>query len=63
MIKDDIADQLVYSTVKITCQNSTEVSTRTGFFMAKELQNGRNIIAIVTNGACWGLTVRPAKGI
>lgn len=49
MIKDEIADQLVYSTVKITCRNSTAVSTGTGFFMRKDLQNGSNINAIVTN--------------
>ena len=49
MIKDDIADQLVYSTVKITCQNSSSVSTGTGFFMRKELEDGKNITAIVTN--------------
>ena len=49
MIKDDIADQLVYSTVKITCQNSSSVSTGTGFFMRKELEDGKKITAIVTN--------------
>ena len=49
MIKDDIADQLVYSTVKITCKNLTSISTVTGFFMRKELADGNNITAIVTN--------------
>lgn len=49
MIKDDIADQLIYSTVKIICRNSTFTSTGTGFFMRKELDDGNNITAIVTN--------------
>ena len=49
MIKDQIADQLVYSTVRIVCRNATTISRGTGFFMRKDLDNGSNINAIVTN--------------
>lgn len=49
MIKDQIADQLVYSTVKIICHNITVESTGTGFFMLIDYPDGSNIQAIVTN--------------
>lgn len=49
MIRDEIADQLVYATVKITCTCNRTLSTGTGFFMQKSLPSGNNITAIVTN--------------
>lgn len=49
MIKDYIADQLVYSTVRIVCRNTSTVSHGTGFFMRQDFPNGTNINAIVTN--------------
>ena len=49
MIKDQLADQLVYSTVRIVCRNSTTISNGTGFFMRKAYSDGRNIDALVTN--------------
>lgn len=49
MIKDVVADQLVYSTVRIVCRNTSTVSFGTGFFMSQDLPNGSNINAIVTN--------------
>lgn len=49
MIKDQIADQLVYSTVRIVCSNSTTISRGTGFFMRKDYSDGTNINALVTN--------------
>lgn len=49
MIKDEIADQLVYSTVRIVCRDATSISRGTGFFMIKEYSPESNIIAIVTN--------------
>lgn len=49
MIKDTIADQLIYSTVRIICRNTSSVSYGTGFFMRQDFPNGDNINAIVTN--------------
>lgn len=49
MIKDQIADQLVYSTVRIICRNASTISHGTGFFMRQDLPDGTNINAIVTN--------------
>ena len=48
MIRDNIADQLVYSTVKLTCYNSKEKSDATAFFMIHEYDD-KNIVALVTN--------------
>lgn len=48
MIRDNIADQLVYSTVKLTCYNSKEKSYATAFFMIHKYDD-KNIIALVTN--------------
>ena len=49
MIRDQIADQLVYSTVRIWCEKSTMHSSGTGFFLIKNYSDGSNINAIVTN--------------
>lgn len=49
MIRDMIADQLIYSTVKIVCRGNGVLSSGTGFFMREELGEGNNINAIVTN--------------
>lgn len=49
MIKDEIADQLVYSTVRIVCRNKTTLSRGTGFFMRQYFPDKTNINAIVTN--------------
>lgn len=49
MIKDNMADQLVYSTVRIVCSNALTVSRGTGFFMCQDFPDGTNINAIVTN--------------
>lgn len=49
MIKDQIADQLVYSTVRIICTDTSTVSRGTGFFMQKDYPDGTNISALVTN--------------
>lgn len=49
MIKDQVADQLVYSTVRIVCRNTSTISRGTGFFMRQDFSNGTNINAIVTN--------------
>ncbi len=49
MIKDQFADQLVYSTVRIVCKNALTVSRGTGFFMYQDSPEGDNISAIVTN--------------
>lgn len=49
MIKDTISDQLIYSTVKITCRNASSISYGSGFFMQQNLSDGNIIQAIVTN--------------
>lgn len=49
MIKDTIADQLIYSTVKIVCVENNCQSIGTGFFMNLPMGDGTNIEAIVTN--------------
>lgn len=49
MIKDQIADQLVYSTVRIVCRDKTTLSRGTGFFMRRYFPDKTNINAIVTN--------------
>lgn len=49
MIKDNIADQLVYSTVRIVCSNTSETSFGTGFFMYHESEQKNKYIALVTN--------------
>lgn len=48
MIRDTIADQLVYSTVKLTCYNSSVISDGTAFFMSMDYDD-TNITALVTN--------------
>lgn len=48
MIRDNIADKLVYSTVKLTCYNSSVVSNGTAFFMTMNYDDN-NITALVTN--------------
>lgn len=48
MIRDNIADQLVYSTVKLTCYTSSLISNATAFFMSIDL-DATNITALVTN--------------
>ena len=47
-MRDNIADQLVYSTVKLTCYNSKEKSYATAFFMIHEYDD-KSIVALVTN--------------
>lgn len=49
MIKDNIADQLVYSTARIICSNATEAASGTGFFMIYESKSNGNYLALVTN--------------
>ena len=49
MMKDQIADQLVYSTVRIVCRDKTTLSRGTGFFMRRYFPDKTNINAIVTN--------------
>lgn len=49
MIKDNIADQLLYSTARIICSNSTETAYGTGFFMLYENDSKANNLALVTN--------------
>lgn len=49
MIKDNIADQLLYSTARIICSNSTETAYGTGFFMLYENDSKANYLALVTN--------------
>ena len=48
MIKDTIAEQLVYSTVKLTCYNSNLISNGTAFFM-QMIYDEKNVTALVTN--------------
>lgn len=49
MIKDNIADQLVYSTARIICSNATETASGTGFFMLYESKSNGNYLVLVTN--------------
>lgn len=49
MIKDNVADQLVYSTARIICSNSTKIVFGTGFFMLYEDAIKGNHLALVTN--------------
>lgn len=49
MIKDNIADQLVYSTARIICSNAVETASGTGFFMLYESKSNGNYLALVTN--------------
>ena len=48
MLRDTIADQLVYSTVKLTCYNASVISDGTAFFMSMDYDD-TNITALVTN--------------
>ena len=48
MIKDDIADQLVFATTRIIGTDGKSTWSGTGFFMLKETETGSKI-AIVTN--------------
>lgn len=48
MIEDTIADQLVYSTVRLKCYNSTLLSLGTAFFIQIPFEN-RKILSLVTN--------------
>ena len=49
MIKDNIADQLVYSTARIICTNDSKTAMGTGFFMDYEGQQKKIYRALVTN--------------
>jgi len=49
MIRDQIADQLVYSTVRISCHSATGSSVGTGFFMSYPIAEDKEYIALVTN--------------
>lgn len=49
MIKDYIADMLVYSTVRIVCSNSNETAYGTGFFMLYEDAPDTKCLMLVTN--------------
>ena len=48
MIKDTIADQLVYSTVRLKCYNSISISSGTAFFIQIPFED-RKILSLVTN--------------
>lgn len=49
MIKDTVADQLVYSTARIICSNSAKTAFGTGFFMLYEDAPTIKYPALVTN--------------
>lgn len=49
MIKDYIADMLVYATARIVCSNSSETASGTGFFMLHEDDSQVKYLALVTN--------------
>lgn len=49
MLKDEIADQLVYATVKISSKNDLKSWAGTGFFMTRPYADKANVIKIVTN--------------
>ena len=49
MIKDKIADQLVYSTARIISSNSKKSASGTGFFMLHVDDKNMNHLALVTN--------------
>lgn len=49
MLRDEIADQLVFATVKITCRNDLEDWSGTGFFMVRPSTDKSDIIKLVTN--------------
>lgn len=49
MLKDEIADQLVFATVKITCKNDSQVWSGTGFFMVRPYTDRADVIRLVTN--------------
>lgn len=48
MIGHDLADQLIYSTVRLVCSDGKISSTGTAFFMQEDF-DGKSIIALVTN--------------
>lgn len=48
MLRDQITNQLIYSTVKISCKNTAASSCGTGFFMSHHHEKG-DMLAIVTN--------------
>ena len=49
MLKDEVADQLVYATVRITANWDKVIKVGTGFFMVKESEEGASQFALVTN--------------
>lgn len=49
MIKDKIADQLIYSTARIISSNSKKSAYGTGFFMLYTDDQNVNHLALVTN--------------
>lgn len=48
MIGEDLASKLVYSTVRLTCENEKYISSGTAFFMSYFYED-KNITALVTN--------------
>lgn len=44
MLKDEIADQLVYATVKISSKNDLKSWAGTGFFMTRPYADKANVI-------------------
>ena len=49
MLRDEIADQLVYATVKISCTDGLKRWSGTGFFMLRPYPDKANVIKLVTN--------------
>lgn len=49
MIKDEIADQLVFATVKIACKNDSQTWFGTGFFMVRPYTDRADVIKLLTN--------------
>lgn len=49
MLKDEIADQLVFSTVKITSKNDLQSWSGTGFFVIRPYTDRADVIRLVTN--------------
>lgn len=49
MLRDQITNQLIYSTVKISCKKATASSCGTGFFMSHSINEMGDLLAIVTN--------------
>ena len=46
MLKDEIADQLVYATVKISSKNDLKSWSGTGFFMTRPYADKANVVKI-----------------